>query len=718
MFQRTLLFLGLTIVASCASFNSWDPQIDRRIIPPELIKTSEWEVLPIQDIMKLTDEDLTINEQWLKKYTLARRLVKENPTESCRLYEQLSQENQFPLSDLAQLRAYEICDHFPRPTTVTQEYRSLFAEIDYQKSLATSTIDDDLPAAIEKINYELDRKNKETLILQTIQLAQKLQRSEVLPSLQIQLYKNSPRLKPTYTDNNERNLAASDFRFHRQFSEALKIYDQIFKNKNSTIEEQYQALKNIRNTYKVSQDKANYIKSSEQWAQFSLKTKSVEKIHEAYLTYAKALWTENQTSIAIQKLNELEKILSKKYSLEEVYYTLGRIEEESGRYLEAIDFYNKSENESNTNGIAATTTSDIADKRNWQKSWLQYKMGQYNETQLSLKKIVSTTQDSSEKFKALFWLSKVYNKLDLNNERDELLNQLEDEDILGYYGVLARRERNRHFDPLNGENLIDKKHQLYILKTIPAATRIKAEWLISTSEIGIALKYLYSIESDLRKLNTTDSSYWFALYFAYARAGQYNQLFQWIARTDNATKLNYLKKYPQVIFPTNYKKTIEIAAQKTRLPKEYVYSIIRQESAFNPFARSSADAFGLMQILPTIAKLIADQNNIPYKEAQDLYQPDTNITIGSLLLRRQLDKYQERYVLSTASYNASENAIAGWLKLRYREDVLEFIEEVPYEETRNYIKLVLRNYVFYSRQFSNESVLFPEFFFNWSTFSN
>jgi soluble lytic murein transglycosylase len=74
-----------------------------------------------------------------------------------------------------------------------------------------------------------------------------------------------------------------------------------------------------------------------------------------------------------------------------------------------------------------------------------------------------------------------------------------------------------------------------------------------------------------------------------------------------------------------------------------------------------------------------------------------------------MKKYNDQYILAVSGYNANDSAIRGWIKTRFREDPLEFIEEVPYEETRAYIKLTMRNYVFYRRLLDhNESLPFPE----------
>jgi soluble lytic murein transglycosylase len=122
--------------------------------------------------------------------------------------------------------------------------------------------------------------------------------------------------------------------------------------------------------------------------------------------------------------------------------------------------------------------------------------------------------------------------------------------------------------------------------------------------------------------------------------------------------------------------------------------LIRQESAFNEKARSSADARGLMQLLPTTASKLARQAGIPRYKAEKLFQAETNIILGT----RYLDFLMQRYgrtELALAAYNAGSTRVDLWLKEFGDVDMPEFVERIPFSETRGYIKQVLSNQAFY-----------------------
>jgi hypothetical protein len=131
-----------------------------------------------------------------------------------------------------------------------------------------------------------------------------------------------------------------------------------------------------------------------------------------------------------------------------------------------------------------------------------------------------------------------------------------------------------------------------------------------------------------------------------------------------------------------------------------VLALMRQESGFNPQAKSIAGAMGLMQLMPGTARLI--KRNVRRK---DLYHPVTNVRIGQKYLNRLLDKYNFNLIHTFAAYNAGEGNVERWIKNQFITFDPKFnyiIENIPFSETRNYVKLLLRNLFFYKLLYSNE----------------
>jgi soluble lytic murein transglycosylase len=151
---------------------------------------------------------------------------------------------------------------------------------------------------------------------------------------------------------------------------------------------------------------------------------------------------------------------------------------------------------------------------------------------------------------------------------------------------------------------------------------------------------------------------------------------------------------------------ISAQAAKNDLSPTLILGIIRQESAFNEKARSSANARGLMQILPSTAKRIVRQARIKRYSVQKLYQPETNIVLGAQCLTSLLQRYGKPE-LALAAYNAGGSRVDRWLKEFGNVDMPEFVEQIPFSETRGYVKQVLSNQAIYGLLTSSAAVANP-----------
>ena len=125
-----------------------------------------------------------------------------------------------------------------------------------------------------------------------------------------------------------------------------------------------------------------------------------------------------------------------------------------------------------------------------------------------------------------------------------------------------------------------------------------------------------------------------------------------------------------------------------------VAAVIREESTFNPDDVSRTGAMGLMQIMPETARFIAMKSGVKYRAATELTEPDTNIRLGSWYLAYLLRKFDDDVVMTIAGYNAGPRAVKRWAsRLSAAPD--EFIESIPYPETRRYTKKVLKSYAMF-----------------------
>jgi soluble lytic murein transglycosylase len=167
----------------------------------------------------------------------------------------------------------------------------------------------------------------------------------------------------------------------------------------------------------------------------------------------------------------------------------------------------------------------------------------------------------------------------------------------------------------------------------------------------------------------------------------------------NSLSLNY--KLIKFIFPLNYIDLIKKNASD--IDPLIIISLVRQESAFNPEASSGVGAKGLMQLMPATAKRFNRRVKVGH-----LANPEINLAIGIKYLRQLITRFDGNLIYALASYNAGENRIDRWRKDIFRSDEpLSTIESIPFEETRNYVKLIYRNNFFYSLLSNKPALMIP-----------
>lgn len=146
----------------------------------------------------------------------------------------------------------------------------------------------------------------------------------------------------------------------------------------------------------------------------------------------------------------------------------------------------------------------------------------------------------------------------------------------------------------------------------------------------------------------------------------------------------------ECLYPRPYAESVTAAATSSKISADLVWSVMRQESAFDPEAVSPARAVGLMQLLPETARATAKAAGLVHDDTM-LTRPAQNIALGSLYLRAMLDTFGENVALAAAAYNAGPEAIQRWLGHAKGETLDVFVEAIPYQETRGYVARVLGN---------------------------
>ena len=155
-----------------------------------------------------------------------------------------------------------------------------------------------------------------------------------------------------------------------------------------------------------------------------------------------------------------------------------------------------------------------------------------------------------------------------------------------------------------------------------------------------------------------------------------------------------------------HEKIVQDQAQAQKIEPWIIWAVMRQESAFNPKAVSTSNAYGLMQLIGPTAQEVAHDLKTPVNVPEDLFVPERNIPLGARYLAKVKAEFGGHWPLAIASYNAGPYKLKAWLKLRkdtenltstrsteWRDEI--WIDELPWTETQNYVKSVMRNYILY-----------------------
>lgn len=603
-------------------------------------------------------------------------------SKACSEFEELLENEQFPLRSLALIRALKSCDWtVPKLISIWENTEiEKWLEQDYYQISYEVAKSKNIKLWQAKHNFSLypfetRKEEKEKYIRNALEIAEDEQITELVTLYNEELQKISPRFITAPSEDKLYSVAI-DFEKAREYDNAIKTYESIIKNTNIDLETKIKSWHRITRVFKNKRRKdlaESSTKTLVSWIEKNkdlLRDEYAHELVEARTRWARATWTENNLPLAKKILaNTLNKKLATDEQQATIYYLLAGIAKEEKKIKSAIYYLKKSVELSNKEQKEDTL---------WQLSWLEYKSKNYQESSRLLLELHSE-YDSVSKFS--YWLAKSLSKEKKIEESLPYYSKTIELNPYGYYGIQARRALGLK-DDLSQEVIETSKDNLF-------------DWLIALGEYDSAKKYLdgliYSSKSESSKLSLLERM---------NRAKNFQGSLKTFFNMGEEQRTEIEKKFIQYIYP---KPSLESKYLENKFDNNLAYSIIRQESAFNKEARSFADAYGLMQVIPSRAKKLSKKHGIPFKDTEDLYDIDINMALGVQYLE-DLKKMFEYLPMVIGSYNDGESAMKRWVSSRYQGDIEIFIEDIPYRETRKYIKLVLRNYYIYQELPINEKL--------------
>ncbi len=374
--------------------------------------------------------------------------------------------------------------------------------------------------------------------------------------------------------------------------------------------------------------------------------------------------------------------------LEEAFYSGGNMYLLKHDAKQAIYHY--------TTLVKMFPNSTYAPSSHWRAAWLNYRTRNYPEAARLMDEQIERYAGGSEVPDALYWRGRIYEDEEHNfPQAVNYYRRLTDIYPDYYYAILARG-------------------RLAVLGTQPATA---ASSVLNAAQKGPAYDLTGELpENDIHLIKarllanaalneyigpeiraSPTSSEWGALAQAeiYVSYGEYTRALQSMKHSGISFFTLPVKQVPEIywhlLFPQPYWTELVADAGSNGLDPYLVASLIRQESEFNAGAISPANAYGLMQLLPSVGKSIAKKRGMKRFDARQLLDPSVNLELGTMNLKQVLDRFGGQVEYALAAYNAGDTPVRQWLASNDYKDVPEFVESIPYSETRDYVQAILRN---------------------------
>ncbi len=400
-------------------------------------------------------------------------------------------------------------------------------------------------------------------------------------------------------------------------------------------------------------------------------------------------------------LNQLRQFGPASPWLEQALLSAGNMYLLKRDYDRAIDYFRELQQRFPTGGRASSA--------HWKAAWLSFRQLRIEEARQGFEQQIALYPDSAEVPNALYWRARLAEEEGNPAMARAFYQKLSDRFRNYYYAELGRqRLKGLHGAAPNESSpkadaphypLLDHVPPLSTAGKITATTppddnlRVERARLLSNGALAdMAVRELQAAASKDEEGGT-----WAPPEMArvYQDGGRYDRGIEIMKRaTPNyfAVDLPDLPRpYWEALFPKAYWTDLRKYSALNGLDPYLVASLIRQESEFNALALSRANAVGLMQLLPKTGKTVAKQVKLRGYSAPQLFTPAVNLQLGTRYFKDMVDKYNGQFEYALAAYNAGTDRVADWLGQGHYRDPQEFVESIPFTETREYVQAILRN---------------------------
>ena len=464
----------------------------------------------------------------------------------------------------------------------------------------------------------------------------------------------------------------------RQTIEAETLYNKLLNNASDAAT-RLTYLTKLANLFLSTRSRNDAIPTLELIAQdFPESAEAAKALYQIGQIY----WNRHENAQALEYFQLiLEKYPTSEY-VDRARFAAADIHEYFGRRPEAIQLY--------SDIIKLSPVGQIRDDAAWRLAWLYYRNGDLPSASEAFSTLSKQSGNGPFGTAALYWQARISEKSGENDKARQTYRQITASAPESYYQSLSWRALQRLGDA--------SEEPKWVVASSPQEADdppIAPELVFHLSRAralgSLSLQHLAITELDeLNRAATPSNRMRAFLMREYFKTGGYARSLQLANQLPSSRRDREPYRYPLAFW-----QLIQQKAQQRGLDPYLVLALIRQESLFDARARSPAAALGLMQLLQPTAARVAKQIGIAVPTPDMLFDPDVNLTLGTQYLKDLLARYSNNRQKAIAAYNAGESAVDRWEKEISTDDIEEFVERIPYVETRGYVKLVLRNQQIY-----------------------
>ena len=390
--------------------------------------------------------------------------------------------------------------------------------------------------------------------------------------------------------------------------------------------------------------------------------------------------------------DELVKQIEQKYPasrwLEEALYSGGNMYLVKKNPTQAIAQYEEL--------VVRFPHSTYAPSAQWHAAWLSYRLRQYPDAARLMDEQIVNYPAGTEVPGALYWRARLHE--DIEHNMPQALNYykaLNGAYANSYYAVLGRQRTaiigsRESVPPAPALAAVHSADDPHLSAALPENDPhlIKAR-LLANAGLNEYIKPEIHLSATANSWGTLAEAEIYQSFGEDARALQ----------TMKSSGLAFFSlpitampmPYWQLVFPRPYWTQLANDAQVNGLDPYLVASLVRSESAFNAGAVSRANAYGLMQLLPSTGRAMARREGESHFTTNELLDPTENLRLGTLDLKLSIDKYNGQVEYALAAYNAGDKPVRDWIATNDYKDIPEWVESIPYSETREYVQGIMRN---------------------------